>query len=182
MLVTGENFSLLPLEHSIPQTGPFGKIVYISRFHTDKKTETAWLQGTDFENRIYLVKISYGAALRGAKAPVSVYYTQPIETLFTAPPGAQRTELMYAAPTAVLMPDGRFAIAGGAGGYSMYDPTSLVCILSPGQEPLFQEAPWWKKVLGVLAVAVLLLLALIWHRRARRLRSARQPVSEEEDL
>ena len=81
MLVSGEEFSLLELEHPIPTNSPWGAIQYDDNFFTDKDKGIAWLLGADANLRVYLLELGYGTALRDGKAPVKVYYTPPIDGL-----------------------------------------------------------------------------------------------------
>ena len=151
MMVSGEEFTLLRTEHPIPAGGPWGQIVYVNPFFTDKDTETAWLPGTDLDGRIYLVKLCYGPALRGGKAPVRVYYTKPVP----------RQE----SPRFELLPGGRFIIAGGRGG-SLYDPSPVTGILCPGKTGIAKAFPWWAFIAGVIAVLALTAF-LIRGKRSR---------------
>ena len=160
MLVSGEVFSLMELEQPIPTEGPWGPIQYNDNFYTDKEKGIAWLLGVDTHERLYLLELCYGAALRGGKAPVQVHYTQPVEGLKAGVQGNDRVENPIPMPEGLLLPDGRIFLAGGAGGHSYYDPTPVVCILSPGETFRRAGMPWWPFVLAaVLAVGAVLLLA-----------------------
>ena len=165
MLVSGESFSLLETEWPIPVEGPWGQIGYDCQFFTDKERGIAWLLGVDFEDRVYLLKIGYLEALRGGKAPISLYYTQPIERLWWSPPHTERSHGQLAAPRGILLKDGRFAIIGGGGGYSQYDPTPVACILCPDGRQLQAGTPWWVIALGILALSALAFL-LWWLFRS----------------
>ena len=180
MLVSGESFALLEIEHPIPTEGPWGPIAYDCQFFTDKEREVAWLLGTDFEDRVYLLKLGYGAAIRGAEAPVSLYYTQPMNQLWWAPAGAGRKPGQTTAPRGLLLHDGRMAIIGGGGGHSYYDPTPVACILSP--EGAFRRAgvPWWVFALCVLVLAGVVVLPL--RRKKKPEASAPEARTAEEDL
>ena len=166
MLVSGEDFSLLDTEHPIPAEGPWGPIWYAHPFFTDKSTETAWLPGTDSGKRIYLVKISYGAALRGGKAAVQVYYAGPIPRV--------------SVPRFELLPGGRFLIAGGRGGDSLYDPSPVTGILYPGMEKLAGHFPWWAVITGI--IGVLALMTLILRQKHNRPRQVSPAPKADEDL
>ena len=153
MLVSGENFSLLELEHPIPTEGPWGGILYDDYFFTDKEKGLAWILGADANQRVYLLELGYGVALRGGKAPVKVYYTQPIEGLLAGVPGNQPSENPIPMPEGILLPDGRFFLAGGSGGVSTYDPTPVVCMLSPGGRFKAKGPSWWVPVFCLLVLA-----------------------------
>ena len=179
MLVSGESFSLLETEWPIPVEGPWGQIGYDCQFFTDKERGNAWLLGVDFEDRVYLLKIGYLEALRGGKAPISLYYTQPIENLWWSPAHTERLPGQMAAPRGVLLNDGRFAIVGGGGGHSQYDPTPVACILCPDGKPRPAGAPWWSIALGVLLLSA---LAFILWRYFRAPKTEPGPANPEEDL
>ncbi len=172
MLVAGESFSILPTEYDIPAEGPWGRISWISPFFTDKAKETAWLPGTDADNRIYLLKIAYGPAIRGGKATQLVYYTKPQPGLVTVPPGVDAESCFQATPRFELLPGGRFIVAGGAGGYSLYDPSTMVCLLYPGIAKRNKALLWW--ALSAVALALAATFCVLMLRR-----SGRRPVREE---
>ncbi len=181
LLVSGEEFSLLGTEHPFPSEGPWGKIDYGCQFFTDKEREVAWLLGTDCQDRVYLLRLGYGVALRGGEAPVSLYYTQPLEQLWWAPAGIERKPGQTASPRGVLLQDGRFAIVGGSGGHSYYDPTHLTGILCPDGALQPAGVPWWVYALfGLLLAGIIGLLC----QRARKKSNVSVPeiVSQEEDL
>ena len=181
MLVSGESFSLLEIEHPIPLEGPWGVIHYDCQFFTDKKQGVAWLLGTDADDRVYLLKLSYGEALRGGKAPVTLYYTRPVEQLWWAPGLADRKAGQFASPRGLLLPDDRMAIIGGGGGHSYYDPTPVACILCPDGVPEAAGLSWWAFALAGLGLAGI--IGLLWKRtRKNGKTSATQIVSQEEDL
>ena len=179
MLVSGESFSLLETEWPIPVEGPWGQIGYDCQFFTDKERGIAWLLGVDFEDRVYLLKIGYLEALRGGKAPITLYFTQPIENLWWSPAHTERLPGQMAAPRGVLLNDGRFAIVGGGGGYSQYDPTPVACILCPDGKPRPAGAPWWSIALGVLLLSA---LAFILWRYFRAPKTEPEAAPAEEDL
>ena len=180
MLVSGEVFSLMELEQPIPTEGPWGPIQYNDNFYTDKEKGIAWLLGVDTHERLYLLELCYGAALRGGKAPVQVHYTQPVEGLKAGVQGNDRVENPIPMPEGLLLPDGRIFLAGGAGGHSYYDPTPVVCILSPGETFRRAGMPWWPFVLAaVLAVGAVLLLA---RKKPARVAATDTPSAAPEDL
>lgn len=182
LLVSGEEFSLLETEHPFPSEGPWGKIDYDCQFFTDKEREVAWLLGTDFEDRVYLLKLGYGVALRGGEAPVSLYYSQPLEQLWWAPPGTERKPGQMPSPRGLLLHDGRMALIGGTGGYSNYDPTPVACILSPDGPVRADGFPGWVIALGLAVLGAI--AAFQWRRAARKatLPTAEAGILPEEDL
>lgn len=177
MLVSGEEFSLLELEHPIPTNSPWGAIQYDDNFFTDKDKGIAWLLGADANLRVYLLELGYGTALRDGKAPVKVYYTPPIDGLIAGIADNLSPEHPVPMPEGILLPDGRFFLAGGSGGYSYYDPTAVVCMLSPGGVFKANSPSWWFPVVCVLVLAFACWLG--WRQlRGRKIASAPKEIRE----
>ena len=181
-LVSGESFSLLPLEYDIPMEGPWGPIMYTGSFFTDKKEENAFLLGVDASCRVYLLKIGYGAALRGGKASLCVYYSQPIPRMLSIPSGVTPKEVCIPSPRCTMLPDGRFVLASGHGGYSFFDPSPVVCILSPGDTEKSAVSPWLVAGLCLAALLAVLSVVIGLVRRAARNKPAAPAVQPDEDL
>ena len=179
ILVSGESFTLMETEQPIPMEGPWGPIGYDCQFFTDKEHGIAWLLGVDFEDRVYLLKIGYLEALRGERAPITLYFTQPIEQLWWSPAHTERKPEQLAAPRGILLDDNRFAIIGGGGGYSQYDPTPVACILCPYGKPSASRIAWWAIALVILGLST---LALLLWRRFRAIPKNPGPAIPEEDL
>lgn len=179
LLVSGEEFSLLELESPIPLEGPWGPIQYNDNFFTDKEKGIAWLLGADSGERLYLLELGYGAALRGGKAPVKMHYTHPIEGLIAGVHGNEPVERPIPLPEGLLLPDGCIFLAGGAGGHSYYDPTPVVCVLMPGGTFRQPGIPWRPFVL----VAVLVLGGiLLVHKPSAPVPALDTPSAAPEDL
>ena len=102
VLVEGERFSLVNWPQQLPQEGPGGPISWWEDLQVDPATETAWIWSFDpgHGGRQYLAGISYGALLRGESAEWALYYSDPVEGL-------------PANPACLMLPEGRFLIAGG---------------------------------------------------------------------
>lgn len=180
MLVSGESFSLLETEHPVPMQSPWGAIYYDCQFYTDRENSLAWLLGTDADDRIYLVKIAYLDALKGEKAPVDVYYTQPQEQMWWSQDQSGRKPGQFVTPSGLLLPDGRIAVVGGCGG-STYDPSPVACILCPDGVVSGAGVPWWLFVLGALLLMGVAAL-LGWSRLRKRSLPEQPPVPTEDDL
>ena len=101
MKLVGGEFSLLETESPIPMNGQDGEPIMWGGLLTDKAAEASYLvswSDTPFQ-RLYFCKVEYGEALRGGKAPLTLYCAQMPE-----PRG-------YTSFT--LLPGGRFAVVGG---------------------------------------------------------------------
>lgn len=101
MKLVGGEFSLLDTESPIPMNGQDGEPIMWGGLLTDKAAEASYLvswSDTPFQ-RLYFCKVEYGEALRGGKAPLTLYCAQMPE-----PRG-------YTSFT--LLPGGRFAVVGG---------------------------------------------------------------------
>lgn len=140
ILIRGENFTLLETEHPIPTEGPWGPVRWTGYPKVQRSEGVAWLCGQDTTGRAYLLKIGYDTALKGEKAPIVFYYTEPLEGLVDY-------------PWDCLLPDeGQILIAGGTDG-SNYEPTAAAFLLSPTPRRDKGGIPWLPLVL-VLALGV----------------------------
>lgn len=163
MRVTGESFSLLPLEHDIPTIGPWGRIWYNDHPQVDRSRQTAWLQGIDWERRLYLIAIHYGEALEGKPAPLEVYYSLPLAGTEGVKPDDSPEARPYISPDGILLPDGRFVTVGG-GFTDYYTPVPYNYVFYPGRAK-GASMPFW----GLGGAALLLVIGLaVWLVRYRR--------------
>lgn len=145
--LTGERFSLLDTELPVPMISLEGEKISWSHLHVDRETENAYLYGMSAPGKkAYVCQIGYGAALRGGKAPV---------VLFFADLGYDggRPEL-----DTILMPGGRIAVAGGILD-DHYHPLSAAFILHTEGLPGQGGFPWWL-VAGALLTGVAVLVFL----------------------
>ena len=102
--VSGESFSLLPLEIEIPTKGPAGeRIFWDVGPQVDRSGRLAWIQGKDRHGRLYFAKIGYNPTFDGGKASVELYYAETME-------GEG-----FPSGKALLLPGGDFFLAGGLG-------------------------------------------------------------------
>ena len=156
--VVGEDFSVLETEHPLLAEGLDGEA--LSPFPillADKAHACAWLvQVVAGSGRIYVTRIDYGVALRGGRAPLTIYRAD-------LPDGCQVPVEM----SPVLLPGGRIAIVGGRTGLDEYHPSAAAFILHT--EPLPPKAfPWWIVVAGALLAG-----GVAYLLRRRSLDSAR---------
>ena len=149
MLVDTSGFSLLPMEQPLPKEGPWGPISYTGTIWTVTETQTAWWLGIDKQNHVFLAEIDYQPFFQGAKAKLSMYYSPALEQLPSLP-----WELM--------LPDGRFVIAGGMNGTN-YDSSASVFAFSPNAK-LQNHAALLPVCLG-LAILIVLLVFFVLRRK-----------------
>lgn len=155
MKLVGGEFSLLDTECPIPMNGIDGEPIIWGGLLTDKAAEASYLvswSDTPFQ-RLYFCKVEYGNALRGDKAPLTLYCAQMPE-----PRG-------YTSLT--LLPGGRFAVVGGIESDN-YHPISSAFILHT--EPPRRMSVLW-------LVFALCLLAAVAAVVAWRIRHARKKVA-----
>lgn len=147
ILTRREDFSLLPLDGSIPATGPDGPIHWYNGLMVSKSSGSAWLWGIDDDRRAYLARIGYSAALEGGKASLSLYRSDPL-------PGLGRGQM-------ALLSGDRIAMCGGVI-TDNYHPTGAVYVFSVSHSsPGFI---WW--ILAVIVAAMALFIALFRKRPA----------------
>lgn len=147
----------------IPKVCQGDSIEYFTNVIVDRQALRAYLLGISSnihnaseKNPLYVLCIDYGQASANGGAPMTLYYTQPLEV----------------APdyTPLLTPEGNLLIAGGLAGSSNYTPSSAVWLLRVGREPEVAAngiAFWWNWTwLGiVLLVLAAALLVIRWRRR-----------------
>ena len=165
--VVGEEFSVLETERPLPKVSPSGDT--LARYPvllTDREHKCAWIvspvEGT---GRIYVMKVGYGEAMSGGKAPVSLYRADLPDGL-----------LIPYSIWAVLLPGGRIACVGGLTAPDNYHPSATAFILHT--EPV-QEAGlrWWM----IACPAVLLLALVVFLLARRRTRNSQEQAEHEPD-
>ncbi|MBR0083145.1 MAG: helix-turn-helix domain-containing protein [Bacteroidales bacterium] len=149
--VVGDDFSVLETERPIlterPEGETLGRPVYLL---SDRGNSCAWLlQSVTDQSTIYVTRIDYGAALRGGKAPRTIYRAD-------LPEGVLAPWEM----NPVLLPGGRIAILGGRTGPDEYFPTASAFILHT--TPLESRAgfSWWWLAAGFVLSGVCLILII----------------------
>ena len=158
--VIGEDFSVLETERPLSLEGPEGEeltshLVLLA----DRENSCAWIvQSILGMNRIYVTKVEYGKALRGGKAPVTLYRADLPEDL----PGPYTMN-------PVLLPGGRIAFMGGRPGLDEYYPIASAFILHTEPLPEKSRLPWLLGLLcGILFASALVLIALHLSRKSAR--------------
>ena len=158
--VIGEDFSVLETERPLSLEGPEGEeltshLVLLA----DRENYCAWIvQSILGMNRIYVTKVEYEKALRGGKAPVTLYRADLPEDL----PGPYTMN-------PVLLPGGRIAFMGGRPGLDEYYPIASAFILHTEPLPEKSRLPWLLGLLcGILFASALVLIALHLSRKSAR--------------
>ena len=126
--VVGEEFSVLETESPLSVEGPdaasLSKSAYLL---ADRDNKCTWVvRGVNGTDRIYVFRVEYGEALRGGKAPVTVYRAD-------LPDG----DLAPWETSPILLPKGRIALVGGRWA-DEYNPSAKAYILHT--EPLSKES------------------------------------------
>ena len=165
--VMGEEFSVLETDRPIPMVGLEGEKVYIYLYMlADREQGCIWLvQPVQDAGRCYVTKVGYAEALRGGKAPVTLY----------------RADLPDGLPapidlSATLLPGGRIAIVGGRPGLDEYHPSAAAFILHTEPMPRKAAFPW--KLLGLICGLLTGALAVYagWRiARSRRKKTEGRP-------
>lgn len=131
--VIGEEFSVLETEQPLPRVGPDGEELYRYPYLlADRARKCAWLvHSVPGKERMYVIRVDYETALRGGKAPVTLYRAD-------LPEGVLAPVNM----NPVLLPGGRIAIAGGLPTEENYYPAAAAFILHTEQVAKTANFPW----------------------------------------
>ena len=156
LLVEGERFSLVPWPAQLPSEGPWGPVCWSEDLQTDAASETVWIvsQNTDHLGRQYLASLPYTDALHGDPAQWTLYYSDPVEGLPLAPAG-------------LVLPDGRFLVAGGTDG-SYFEASATVLLFHTQGAPHASAAYRWGLLAGVLTALALVYLGALLARKSRK--------------
>ena len=152
--LVGEEFSVMETERPLSVDLPEGQTLIRQAFLlADKSQKCAWvIRPVLGAERIYVFKVDYGEALRGGKAPVTVFQAD-------FPDGTFAPIEVFPA----LLPGGRIAIVGGRTGTDNYHASASAFILHT--EPLpRQKAKAWPWIVALLLVGGGVMAALRWRR------------------
>lgn len=153
MKLVGGEFSLLDTDGPIPMTGLDGEPITWGGLLTDTAAEASWLVSWNESpaQRMYFCKMEYGEALRGGKAPLTLYYARMSE------PG------VFSSVT--LLSGGRFAVVGGIDSDNNH-PIACAFILNP-EPPVRKSVIWLVFALCLLAAAAAVASWRIRHARKK---------------
>lgn len=162
MKLVGGEFSLLDTESPIPMSGLDGEPILWGGLLADKAAGASWLvswSDTPFR-RLYFCKVEYGKALRGGKAPLTLYCAQMPEAVTYS--------------SIALVGSGRFAAVGGIAGDN-YHPVASAFILNT--EPPRRSSLLWLMIVSCLLAAAAAVVC--WRIRLARKKEAAGSASEE---
>ena len=161
------NVSLLPTVCPVPMKTQWGGIEYYSTIIADQKRGRAYLMGGNADMHIqpekgfrhYVLRIDYAEASEGKPAPLTLYYTDPMQD----------------APdyTPVLTPEGHLLMAGGlTTAVSNFAPSGRAYVFHVADSNESQSGsatsnhPWWLW-LAVLSTAIVIAVTLMILQRRR---------------
>ena len=144
-------FSLLSTKCNVPMASQFGPITYFSKVIVDAESGRGYVMGIGKDRRLYALSIDN--VREQSDVPLTLYYTDPLDSAAYAPP--------------VMTPDGNIVIAGGLTD-SNFTPFSTSYLLHLGRPETMVTAssrvwPW--VVLAVLALLAGLYFLFRKHRR-----------------
>ena len=167
------NVSLLPTVCPVPMNARWGGIEYFTAIIADQERGIAYLMGANADLhaqpekgfRHYVLRIDYAEAMKGKSAPLTLYYTDPMQDVPDYTP--------------ILTPEGYLLMAGGlTTAASNFTPSRHVYVLHVGDSNanLSESAGnnhvmWWLAVL-VAATGVAIVILTQKHHRRKGIRQA----------
>ena len=161
--VDNGTFSQLPTAGRIPMSSQGDSIFYSSNIVVDRQAGRAYMTGADSAyrtapdkaHRLYILCIDYVQAAEGKPAPLTLYYTDPIDFVPDCSP--------------VLTPEGNLLIAGGLKSVSNFTPSASVRLLRIGrQDGATAGSPRYRLWTFVALVVLLLAVPVFLLVRSRR--------------
>lgn len=157
--VSSTDMTLLSTVCPIPMSCQGDAIEYITNVIVDRQTHRAYLLGISTnhhaapeKNPLYVLCIDYDQTSTNGGAPMTLYYTLPLEVVPNSTP--------------LLTPEGNLLIAGGLTGSSNYTPSNDVWLLRVGGEPEVASSKSYGTwiLLGIVVLAVIL-LTIRWRKQ-----------------
>ena len=157
--VSSTDMTLLSTVCPIPMSCQGDSIEYFSNVIVDRQTHRAYLLGISTnhhaapeKNPLYVLCIDYDQTSTNGGAPMTLYYTLPLEVVPNSTP--------------LLTPEGNLLIAGGLTGSSNYTPSNDVWLLRVGGEPEVASSKSYGTwiLLGIVVLAVIL-LTIRWRKQ-----------------
>jgi AraC-like DNA-binding protein len=157
--VSSTDMTLLPTVCPIPMFCQGDSIEYFSNVIVDRQAHRAYLLGISSKvhaatekNPLYVLCINYDLTSANGGAPMTLYYTQPLEVVPDCMP--------------LLTPKGNLLMAGGLSENSNYTPSSAVWLFRVGGEPKAASGKsYWIWILLGIVVLAAILWAIRWRKQ-----------------
>ena len=172
--VSDTDFSLLSTVCPIPMSCQGDAIEYFTNVIVDRQALRAYLLGISTNNHaaseknpLYVLCIDYDQTSTNGGAPMTLYYTQPLDVVPNSTP--------------LLTPEGNLLIAGGLTGSSNYTPSNDVWLLRVGGEPEVASSnkSFWTWILLGIVVLAAILWAIRW-RKQKPTSATPEPIATQE--
>ena len=161
--VENGTFTLLPTVCPIPMQSQWEEIEYTTTIIVDQQAGRGYLLGinSEFRNapeqpyRYYILCIDYAQATEEQGAPLTLFYTDPIDGLIANVPA--------------LTHDGNLLMTGGYYNGSNFTPSATVYLLHLRQQPATVKGgnSLWLVLLLVLAVFAVAAILLLYRKKRR---------------
>ena len=157
--VCGTDIRLMETACAIPMQCQGEEIEYLNII-VDRKSGRAYLMGisnafhiTPRKARLYVLSIDYAQASDGRPAPMTLFYTDEVQTIPDCQP--------------LLTPEGNLFVAGGLTDGSNFTPSAVVLLLRVGGSPEVSESgfSWWIWLLLAAVVLAAICLLAYWRRQ-----------------
>ena len=169
--LSGEQFSLLEMDHPFPNAAPDGEsLTWCAYLQVDRSGRKAWVMGFGADGGYYLGCVDYDATLDGGKASLSVY---KVDTPDSQP--------FFGQP--LLLSGGRLLLAGGTGmdpgldqskgSYFHCGSQAWMLYTDPATAAARQSWGWW--LAGGILLAGLIAAAGLILKRKRKIAAEAQP-------
>ena len=155
---------LLPTASQVPMKSQWGGIEYYSTIITDQKRGRAYLMGINADIHVqpekgfrhYVLRIDYAEAVKGKPAPLTLYYTDPMQDMPDYAP--------------VLTPEGHLLMAGGlTTAVSNFAPSGRAYVFLVGDSNAGlaegSRIGWWLSALFAAALCAAIVLLILKHRK-----------------
>jgi AraC-like DNA-binding protein len=157
--VSSTDMTLLPTVCPIPMSCQGDSIEYFSNVIVDRQAHRAYLLGISSKvhaatekNPLYVLCINYDLTSANGGAPMTLYYTQPLEVVPDCMP--------------LLTPKGNLLMAGGLSENSNYTPSSAVWLFRVGGESEEDASgfAWWIWILLIVVILAVVAILVYKHR------------------
>lgn len=152
-------FSILPTTCPIPMRNQWEQILYNNPIIVDRQARRAYMMGIsgDFvsnpnkPHRLYFLCVDYAQAVDGKPAPMTLYYTDPIQNVPDCPP--------------VLDEKGNILITGGFLQNSNFTPSAAAYLIRVNGQTETLSAFWPWSLLAIVVFVSLIAYLIIFRKR-----------------